>query len=66
MRSRAVERLARFLFGMELVLRPVKNAAQLDRVNWAGVKVLQLQSEDVDISIGLRRSLLEPRRVASW
>jgi hypothetical protein len=65
LQSKAVERIARFLFGMELALRPVTSEATLDRANWAAVKVLQMESEDVDISVGVKQALREARRRAS-
>ena len=64
-RSKAVERVGRYLFGMELALRPVSHAMQLDRANWAAVKVLDLGNNDTDISAGVRKLCMQARRAAS-
>ena len=65
-RSKAVERVGRYLFGMELALRPVSHAMQLDRANWAALKVLDLGDNDIDIiSAGVRRLCMQARRAAS-
>ena len=69
MQSRAVERIARFLFGMELALRPVTSAGTLDAANWAALRALDLDSDDTRVdfvnSDSIRKALREARREAS-
>ena len=67
--SRGVERIARFLFGMELALRPVISAATLDRANWGALRALDLGGDDTraefDRSAGISKALREARKLAS-
>ena len=67
--SRAVERITRFLFGMELALRPVISAATLDRANWGALRALDLGGDgtraEFDRSAGISKALREARKLAS-
>ena len=66
MRSSTVERVSRFLFAMELALRPVTSEATLERADWEALKVLQLESDGIfDISIGVKKARMEARKRAS-
>ena len=66
MRSSTVERVSRFLFAMELALRPVTSVATLERADWEALKVLQLESDGIfDISIGVKKARMEARKRAS-
>ena len=66
MRSSTVERVSRFLFAMELALRPVTSEATLERADWEALKVLQLERDGIfDISIGVKKARMEARKRAS-
>ena len=66
MRSSTVERVSRFLFAMELALRPVTSVATLERADWEALKVLQLERDGIfDISIGVKKARMEARKRAS-
>ena len=65
-RSRGVERAARYLFGMEVALDNVGSITQLDRAIWAAVKILDLEPHgDADFFAGYEQLCSQTRRAAS-